>query len=346
MKKYDFIVFIGRMQPPHKAHIQIIENAFKQADNVIVGLGSSKQPRTITNPWSYSERLTMVRNAVTAPKDCKLYTVPLHDFAEDGRWVVDVQKAVSNITSLVNPSVEQPKIGIIGHDKDYSTAYYLKMFPQWGSIKIANIDDLNSSDIRESLFTKSFDDFDEDVGQFLPEEIHDYLKAFTHRPEFDQLVSEDKFIKGYKKSWESAPYAPIFVTCDAIVVQSGHVLLIRRRAEPGKGLWAIPGGFVNPDERIEDGAIRELKEETRIDCPAPVLRGSIKECKVFDKPNRSARGRTITHAYHIELPPGPLHKVKGSDDADKARWVPLNTVREMEDQMFEDHYQIIDYFLG
>jgi len=133
---------------------------------------------------------------------------------------------------------------------------------------------------------------------------------------------------------------------DAVVIQSGHVLMIRRRSEPGKGLWALPGGFLNAntDRSVLEACIRELREETGIKVPAPVLKGNVKRNKVFDAIDRSARGRTITHAFHIELPDGELPRVKGQDDADKAKWVPISAVKS--EDCFEDHWEIIQYFLG
>jgi len=109
-------------------------------------------------------------------------------------------------------------------------------------------------------------------------------------------------------------------------------------------LWALPGGFLNQEETMLDGCIRELKEETKIKLPVPVLKGSIKESKTFDAPNRSARGRTITQAFFIDLGVGELPKVKGSDDAAKAFWVPFNKVKQ--EKMFEDHFHIIDNFIN
>ncbi len=182
--------------------------------------------------------------------------------------------------------------------------------------------------------------------EYLNEGIFNFMINWRETETFEYLQGEYSFYESYKAAWESAPYAPTFVTVDGVVVQSGHILLVRRRAFPGKGLWALPGGFLNQNESVADGVIRELREETRLKVPVPVLKGSIKSTKVFDHPNRSLRGRTITHAHLIELNPGPLPPVKGGDDADKARWFPLEEVLQMESQLFEDHYSIINYFVG
>jgi len=97
---------------------------------------------------------------------------------------------------------------------------------------------------------------------------------------------------------------------------------------------------------MEDAALRELKEETGIKVPEKVLRGSIVSNRVFDAPDRSQRGRTITHAIHIALEDGEwnLPKVKGSDDAARAKWIPISRLNSEE--IFEDHFDIIQYFLG
>ena len=92
-------------------------------------------------------------------------------------------------------------------------------------------------------------------------------------------------------------------------------------------------------------SFRELREETRLKVPEPVLKGSIRKQKVFDDPHRSARGRTITHAFYIELSPNSeLPRVKGSDDAKYAVWLPLAELDPAT--LFEDHYFIIQEMTG
>ena len=177
------------------------------------------------------------------------------------------------------------------------------------------------------------------------------MESYKQNEFFPIIKREFEYLRKYKEDtrFVGVSYDPVFVTTDAIVVQSGHILVIKRGFQPGKGLLALPGGFVQKDLTLEDNAVKELKEETRINVPVAVLKGSIKAKKEFDFPDRSQRGRTITFAYFIELEPSlkdGLPRVKGGDDASKAFWLPLSALGEMEEQFFEDHIHIIRWFLG
>jgi ADP-ribose pyrophosphatase YjhB (NUDIX family) len=162
---------------------------------------------------------------------------------------------------------------------------------------------------------------------------------------YERLRHEYDVIQKYKKAAAVAPYPPTYVTVDAVIIQANHILLIQRKSAPGQDLWALPGGFLNQEETIIDGMIRELVEETKIKVPPKVLKGSIVKQQVFDDPNRSARGRTITHAclIHLSGTSSTLPKVKGQDDAKTAAWVPLQVVlNDMKASLFEDHLSIIE----
>jgi bifunctional NMN adenylyltransferase/nudix hydrolase len=144
-------------------------------------------------------------------------------------------------------------------------------------------------------------------------------------------------------------YPRIDVTVDAVVLYNDHILLIQRDRNPGAGLWALPGGFLEADELTPVGAIRELKEETNIDCSPDYLRRCILTSHVFEDVYRSSRGRTITHAYFFILTGFADAKpvVEAKDDARDVRWVHLDDYKQnYEKNMFEDHANIIDYFIN
>lgn len=350
-RNYDYMVYIGRFQPPHEAHIDTIHTALTQADQVIVLVGSAYRPRTIKNPWKWDEREQMIRNCFPSHVQSRLNFVPIEDVMyNDQQWVRNVQEGVDEQIRQDGNDPNNVKTGLIGYHKDNSS-YYIELFPQWSLSEMPNIDDLNATDVRNAYFEAGNQ---KDATHFmafndkLPEQVFQYLLDFAYNnvDEYDRLVREYDHVKRYKKAWEAAPYPPTFVTVDAVVIQSGHILLVTRKAQPGEGLYALPGGFIEQNERIEDSMIRELREETKLKVPDPVLRGNIVSNAVFDAPERSSRGRTITHASLIELPPGKLPKVKGGDDAAKAFWVPLKDVEAQAEMFFEDHKYIVEYFLG
>lgn len=347
--KYDTLVFIGRFQPFHNGHKAIIDAALEQAREVIVVVGSSFAARNIRNPFTFQERKNMIEavypketgNAKFHERNPRVKVVPVPDYPyDDSKWVAAVQSAVYDASTFIS---DPSRVGLIGHEKD-GTSFYLKIFPTWDSVSVPNIDGINATDIRNyGLENKTFRGISS--VELLPMSVFTQLLNHENESWFDTVTAEYQMIKKYKEAWKAAPFPPTFMTVDAVVVQSGHILLVKRGDMPGKGLWALPGGFLNQEETMLDGAIRELKEETKIKVPVPVLKGSIKSSHTFDAPNRSQRGRTITQAFYIDLGfAKDLPKVKGGDDAKKAFWIPLNEVVKNRDRFFEDHFDIISFF--
>ena len=121
------------------------------------------------------------------------------------------------------------------------------------------------------------------------------------------------------------------VTTDAVIIDSGRILLVKRKNEPFKGMWALPGGFLEFNERTEDCAIREAKEETGLDVEIEKLIG------VYSAPNRDPRGHTVTVAYLCRLKTEDP-KPSAGDDAAKAWWFPLDDLPEVG----FDHAKIIE----
>ena len=95
------------------------------------------------------------------------------------------------------------------------------------------------------------------------------------------------------------------------------VLLIKRGREPYKDCWAFPGGFLNPDESAEEGAIRELKEETGF------AAGYMEQLHTYTNPGRDPRERVISIVYIALVEIG---EVKGADDAAEAEWFPIDDI--------------------
>lgn len=330
MKSFEYCVFIGHFQPFCFAHTEVLKEALNAAKNVIIVIGSAGAARNIKNPWTAKEREAMIASTLSEEDKLRVKFAHVRDYLYvNNMWLTAVQQAVTNIVEDTTDN----EIAIIGQEND---------FPQWHFIKMRKLDRVsNSADIRGLYFT-----LDAAYKNQVHSNVALTLDKFTLSSEFKDLKEEYDFVNNYRRSWEGAPFPPTFVTVDAVVIKSGHILLVRRKGNPGRGLMALPGGFLNQNETTQVGALRELKEETGIKVTKEELEKSIKGQKLFDYPFRSNRGRTITNAFLIDLGAGPLPQVKGGDDAAKAFWVSLNDVAASESEFFEDHYHIIGSFVN
>ena len=349
MGKIDFGVFIGRFQPLHIGHEHVIARTLEQVERLIVLVGSANVARDPRNPFTYAEREAMLRSAfrheiaqerlIIAPIDDHLYS--------DTAWVAQVQRKVralvlehGNGHGFQNHGITDFRVALAGYGKDASS-YYLKLFPEWENLQVeSQYGTFSSSDVRQRYFQR----IPEVPQAILSAGVADFLHTFMLGETFRALLKEAEFLAAYPAHWGKGP----FVTADAVVVQSGHILLVERGRAPGKGLLALPGGFVNPAERIRDAAIRELREETAISdgkgqIPPAMLASFIEDARtrVFDAPSRSLRGRIITHAFLFRLPERrKLFSVKGGDDAAHAQWYRFGDLSP--EMLFEDHWAIIE----
>ncbi|MFD0975521.1 NUDIX domain-containing protein [Salinimicrobium gaetbulicola] len=128
----------------------------------------------------------------------------------------------------------------------------------------------------------------------------------------------------------------IAITTDCVVFYKASseklkILLVERKNEPFKNDWALPGGFLEDEEPLEEGAKRELKEETGLQI------FEVYQLRAFGNPGRDPRGRTISIAFWGEV--FSEEKVEGSDDAKDAKWFDLENLPELA----FDHKQIIEF---
>lgn len=353
-KQYTQTVFIGRFQVPHRAHAAIIEEALKNSRRLLLLIGSNNTSRTIRNPFTFQERVAMFQNMMPdAFETGRIIPVPIDDFTyQDQAWLQQVQDVVRKT------GVPDDEIALIGCKKDNSS-FYLNLFPNWDSIAMPFDDPVNATDLREALYKLAIMgdseeakadggggfgsrelDLTNKIMSWVPAEIFQDAMSYTNEPWFIDLAREWEWCDAYKFMARGTARFPIkIVTVDSVLIQSGHVAVIERGEKPGKGKIALIGGHLEDDETIDEGTLRELREEADPDLSDTQLRAARRVREVFDDPHRSARGRVITHATLFKLPDGPLVKLRAGDDAKKAFWLPLSEVDPST--MFEDHAFII-----
>ncbi|MDQ0602950.1 8-oxo-dGTP diphosphatase [Streptomyces canus] len=129
-------------------------------------------------------------------------------------------------------------------------------------------------------------------------------------------------------AYDKYAYEPFAVTVDLAVltVTEGalHVLLVERGQEQDAGHWALPGGFVQPDESAETAARRELAEETGL---SDVSGLHLEQLRTYSEPDRDPRMRVVSVAFAALLPDPP--EPHGGSDAADARWVPYGAARPL-----------------
>lgn len=344
----DLAVFIGRFQPFHDGHLRVVREALLRADRLLVVIGSegaARRPDLI--PFTADERREMILASLTPEERGRVILRATPDVLNLPAWAAQVRELAAGVACELG--LADPRVALIGCSKDRSS-YYLRAFPGWASISVPHHEGLSATPLRAAYFDADPTVVDAflagEARTLVPPPVVAWLQAFRAGPAYPDLVEELAFARAYRQAWAAAPYPPTFVTADAVVVHGDRVLLIRRKGRPGRGLWALPGGFVEQDEFVADAAIRELGEETGLAVPADDLRRAMGPVRVFDAPLRDMRGRMITHAALFRLdgvasePPA----VSGRDDAAEARWVPLAELRR--DELFADHYVIIQTMLA
>lgn len=140
------------------------------------------------------------------------------------------------------------------------------------------------------------------------------------------------------EGYDPAAFPPFAVTVDVVLLTMKdkrlHVLLIERGADPWYGAWALPGGFVRPDETLEEAAARELREETGVDASA-----HLEQVRAYGDPGRDPRMRVVTVGFLAVLP-APVLLAAGTDAA-HAEYVPVDEVGPSGRRLAFDHEVIL-----
>lgn len=307
-------VLILRAQPLHAGHRDLIRQALKQCKRLILLIGSANSPRTIKNPWTYTERRNNISDFLQHEEIMdRVEIYPINDYVySDAAWMSDV-------TSIIKKVAGKNTVTLFGHHKDGNN--YLHWFPQYNFQNIESSFDVNATGIRE--------------------------KWLKNQPSLipDSVNADYGYYENEKAKFASYPHPETlnFNCADPVLECSGHILLIKRKIAPGSGTWALPGGFKNANETFIDCAIRELKEETNVRIPEKVLRGSVVATQLFDSPYRGNGIPRNTLAVHIRVDldsDGNLPRVSPADDAVQAEWFPIETILNTM-ELFDDHAGIL-----
>ncbi|MEO0975266.1 MAG: adenylyltransferase/cytidyltransferase family protein, partial [Pseudomonadota bacterium] len=184
---FDFLVFVGRFQPPHIGHQAIVREALARSQHLVLLVGSAHRPRCLRNPWTFAERETMLRGLLTDDENRRVFVLPVMDATyNDDLWITTIQKCVAGVVAAHHRHAQrEPRIGLIGHAKDRSS-YYLRLFPQWASVDVPSAGEISSTDLRDAIFRSdagSWEDkrvsVDANVGELVPPTVLDALREFV-----------------------------------------------------------------------------------------------------------------------------------------------------------------------
>lgn len=344
--KYDVGIVIGRFQPLHKGHETIVKKALEVANNVVIVFGGY-EGNILRNPFSYKHRDKMLRSILTKEERDRTISFVADDYLyDDDMWKQNLEATITRITNNCLLNKTDIKFCLVGHNKD-SSSFYLHMFPKWKFIGVDKycIGDcvVSSTEMRNSIFSGT-----SDYEKYCSAMVTEQIKTIINEPEFNRLKENWIFSEEYKNKTKDLEYPPIYTTVDNLVIISNKVLFVKRKSKNGEDSLALPGGFLDHNELLIDGAIRELKEETSIPYDSKYLKNKMlhnQQPLVFDYPFRSSLGRLITNVFIYELKGDALEMIqngelKPADDAKDLVAISIGNLLSDYMHLHDDHYSI------
>ncbi len=315
---------IGRFQPLHNGHVDLIQRAYEENDVVLVLVGSANELPNYKNPFPTEDRISMIEHEF--PEYDRLHIKGLDNYPSDNEWIEDV-------ISRVNTIEEDPsKVTLYTSEKDED--FYRANFLY--TTKVTESAGLNATDIRESIYNDG-SKWMMKVSSF----VEDFVDNWIVSGEWKRLRDE-YFLCTTSKATATSNHEysnPIEPVCHAMVIQGDKCLLVKRGGVRGHGQWALSGGFLENTETTRAGALRELKEETALDL-LTIPRAAEVAFAVEENMNGLST-RTIGFNYCYAVHPDEEINVTAGDDAQEVAWFSVKDIVEGKIPLFYNHVTII-----
>jgi bifunctional NMN adenylyltransferase/nudix hydrolase len=324
-------VVIGRFQPYHLGHHDLITKASKENDTVLLIIGSTNVLPNYKNPFTKEERKWLIIKHLEASNLTNVVIRFQADKDYDDDWVQDINGHVL--------SLEEDPTQVVIYCNPKDEEYYRENFVY--PVETVNTTNISATRVRELWYDEGAQDI-----LSISELTRDFL---NNHADYERLTHEydtTEFNKTRKTNGH--PFGnPVEPVSFAVIIKDGGILVGRRTNPRGYGQLGLPGGFVNADESTLDTSIRETQEELGVD-----LRQLIKEGKAVcmaqsveeNLDDLGARTIGINYLFVIR-PDTEVTPVKG-DETSEFQWLPIADVCEDRTMLFYNHNRIVRHLLS
>lgn len=343
-KKNKLGVVIGRFQPLHNGHIELLLKAKEESEHVLVILGSRNRAADFNNPLNINDRRSILKAALDAIEYGMFKTYCPKDLDNDEAWVENLIGTMQNASDDCDPN----EVSIYTSAKDQE--FYQNNFINPITVVDAK-DGLSATSIRELFYAGAMNT----LKPLVPLASYSTLENLSKSPDYQILVNEKIACEaGKAKAMLSHAFNnPIEPVVHAVVLAEfdnvAHVLVVRRAGARGFGQLAIPGGYMNHDETTLDGALRELREETGLDLKNQAA-GMLSMYLSENLGDLSTRTLGINYLFALRIDDPEDAEFTGyTDDAgeiSEVLWVTLNSITKDETILFYNHNDIVRRLLS
>lgn len=321
-------VIVGVTDDDEKQYKASIEHRMNMVNDVLDALcGKSYAVNTALRCVKQDKRTYEFINSLKVNESCPFVICVGYDEYIDliaGKWK-DSEKLLTLFDVLVIPRT----------DPEHCTTD--AKYPSHILLNVGNCDQSVSSTVVRSKIYNG-----ECVNSLLAHRTLKYIQEnHLYAQDAKDAYDDQELLKKYDLTKYDRPSVTATILVSVKTSSNDELILLERRGgSPFKHMWALPGGFLDMrlNERLEETAIRELKEETGIE----VSKNELKFLGVFSKVDQDPRGRIIDNVY-VAKPSNLLQclNAKAKDDAAELKWFNIN---EIPDVMAFCHHQVIEHY--